>query len=167
MNHNLAKKMPIIRPLKSLEFSGRSMGKLVQAVIEKGGHATFKAKGDSMFPSIRNGDTITIAAYRGRAPKVGDVVAYFNKTDKRLVIHRIVKLSKFFFICKGDFCFKNDGPQPKNNIIGYLSGREKKLKLSIIIVFLSRVGFLPIAMRILKKIGTFHTNERCQKNAFF
>ncbi|HAM50457.1 MAG TPA: hypothetical protein DCP92_07070 [Nitrospiraceae bacterium] len=58
-------------------------------IIGKGGTFSFKARGSSMYPFIRDGDILTIAPIETTALQVGDVAFYRNDSDG-LIAHRVV-----------------------------------------------------------------------------
>lgn len=144
----------MIRKSKRLELSAKSMGMIVKEILDSGGHAVLTAKGDSMFPFIKNGDKITITAPKEKTPRTGDIIAFINRVDRRLVVHRIIKISGHFFLAKGDFCYGNDGCQSISDILGYLPESKNRYPLSVIVAYMSRVNILRTITAILKRLNS-------------
>lgn len=60
--------------------------------------------GNSMLPTIKNGDIIEINSYKGTGIKIGDIVCYCN--ELYLVIHRVIQIynknNTIYYKVKGD-----------------------------------------------------------------
>jgi signal peptidase I len=108
-----------------LMISGSAFALVVQAVLEKGVTARFKATGSSMTPTIRNNDVLSISPYKENRPKVGDVVALLDRIDNRIIIHRIIKQRENMFLLKGDGLWRSDGFFPREWIAGGISAVER------------------------------------------
>jgi len=107
-----------------LSLSGPALAELLQAVLDRGLPFRFRARGCSMHPFIKDGDVITIAPYRDRAPAVGDIVA-FQRSARHLVVHRIVAVAADAYIIQGDGLPTADDRVPRSQIIGYVVGAER------------------------------------------
>ncbi len=83
-----------------LSLSGPALRQLLEAVIEHGAPFRFRARGASMSPFIKDGDVITIVPLGGRAPRVGDVVAFAR--GPHLVVHRVVGQAAAGYMIQGD-----------------------------------------------------------------
>ena len=127
-----------MRPLhkKTLALSGRVLAELTHAVLDKGSLFRFCARGGSMTPFIRDGDTLTIAPLANRPPRLGEVVAFSCLTEEgmELVVHRVVGRRRRGFVVQGD----GNGCMPEivssENILGRLvkverDGRQVRLGL--------------------------------------
>lgn len=142
---------------KSL-FSEKLFIESLKVKIENGLPFTFKAKGVSMRPFIKNDDIITIAPLNGDSIRIGKVVAFILPNTERLVVHRIVGIDKENYIIKGDNTLGMAALVPRENIIGIVTGikrADKDISLSLgpegfIIAFLSQRGFLPFIKRCLR-----------------
>jgi len=95
-----------LRPLeeRTLTLSSAAFAELTRAVLDKGNRFRFCARGISMIPFIRDGDTLTIAPLASGAPRLGEVVAfsYPPEQGKELVVHRVVGRRRDGFIVRGD-----------------------------------------------------------------
>lgn len=143
-----------------LDLTGKSIGKLVKEFTQKGKKIRFKAKGNSMIPFIKDSDIITISPYTDRQPLPGDIVAYLNRKTNRLVVHRLIKLSKRSFIAKGDNCFNKDDAHGKNSIMGHVSHINNSLLMILVmspsakkfLAAISSTGILFFFNKIFQKI---------------
>lgn len=65
----------------------------------------FQAKGESMYPVIREGDFLIVEPINGKEARLGDIIFYHNSSG-RINIHRIIKRiyqdDELAFITKGD-----------------------------------------------------------------
>lgn len=110
-----------------ITLSNEAFLELMQAVLARGGSFRFSARGQSMTPFVRDGDTITIAPLAGRSPRLGDVVAFVCHlgNEPGLVVHRIVDRGAPRFVVQGD----GDGSAQQivfpENIIGKLVKVER------------------------------------------
>ncbi|MCP4117798.1 MAG: hypothetical protein GY737_20850 [Desulfobacteraceae bacterium] len=145
----------MIKQVDKVEFSSVIAGILVCEFVDKGKNITFKAKGNSMLPFIKDGDTIKIAPYIENTPEVGDIVAYIDSNTRKLVVHRLIQLSEEQFIAKGDNCLHRDGPQFTTDILGYVVNIHQGLVLlKKMITFLSLIrGSLILGMAV-KRLGS-------------
>lgn len=148
-----------LKSVDSLSLSSINLGALVKSVVEAGQGIQFRAKGNSMFPTIKDGDLIKITQYTEISPNTGDVVAYLDHNTRNLIIHRIVDLTSDIFFAKGDSCFRKDPPQPINTIIGYISAINHRENILWGInhrvckkyyTFFSKIGIIPSIAYILK-----------------
>jgi hypothetical protein len=85
-----------------LAVSGEDLHQLMKAVLARGGVFHFRARGWSMTPFIRNGDTITVAPVSMEAPAVGKVVACLQPATGQLVVHRIIARQGAAYLVQGD-----------------------------------------------------------------
>lgn len=74
---------------------------LLRAKIKKPFELT--VDGVSMLPVLHPGDSITICAKDEYS--VGDIVVFFYKNDE-LLVHRLLKIDKGRYFCKGDNSFR-------------------------------------------------------------
>ncbi len=88
----------------TLSMPCAALAELMAAVLEKGGHFSFRCRGSSMVPFIRDGDFLTIAPLETRPHRVGEVVAFLGPPEDKpaLVIHRIVGIQGTSFVIQGD-----------------------------------------------------------------
>lgn len=136
----------------------------MQAVLARGALFHFRAKGLSMSPFIKNGDSITIAPLSREHPSVGKVVAFIQPETAGLVIHRIIARQGPAFLIQGDnTAGQPDGWVQPQAILGCVirverDGRRLYLGLGperYLVAFLSRNGWLAGVVnraRALKKV---------------
>jgi hypothetical protein len=165
LNHNLKKQGGIeFKRLDSIAISGDALADMVQCFVDKGYDIRFGAKGNSMFPAIKDGDIISISPYSGTRPQEGDIIAFIEKRSQRLFVHRLLHLNKGTFKAKGDNCFHSDPEQSRETILGYVCeinncpnffGNIHNIKIKRYMVLLSRLGITAIFGRILNKMRKF------------
>ena len=80
----------------------RLMYKIVFAQLCAGRDVNLSITGDSMLPMLCEGDIVTIR--RAEAYSVGDILVYLYKG--KLLIHRLLKIEKGRYFCKGDNSFR-------------------------------------------------------------
>ena len=144
------------QPLNSSEV----LPELVKEVLSKGVECRFQAKGHSMSPFIKNGDILTIAPSRNNSPSVGDVVAFIQPENEKLIIHRVVKKRNNDYYVKGDNGLETDGLIYSTNILGVVKKVErggKKVRISLglerfLIALLTRTNLLPPVLRLVWRI---------------
>lgn len=106
-------------------LSRKALVELLRAVTEKGVPFRFQAPGFSMYPLIRNCDTITISPLPSDRPQLGDVVAFFRPRKSKLVVHRVIGRIEDCYITKGDNNGDPDGLIPRKNILGYVTAVQR------------------------------------------
>ncbi len=123
----------------------------MQAVLARGALFHFRAKGLSMAPFIRDGDSVTIAPLEKESPSVGKVVAFIHPETAGLVIHRIIARQGPAFLIQGDnTAGQPDGWVQPQALLGCVirverDGRRVYLGLGperYLVAFLSRNGWL-------------------------
>src|SRR5438132_4971993 len=101
---------------------------LFSAVIEDalatGTLVRFRAEGTSMYPTIRDGEAITIAPISVDAVVPGDVL--LCRHDTRLLAHRVVGVTTrdigLFFELRGDSKASSDAPVGADAVVGRVIG---------------------------------------------
>jgi len=95
-----------LKPLeeKALTLPNAAVADLMRAVLDRGGLFGFRARGTSMTPFLRDGDTLTIAPLAVESPRIGDVLAFSYPTGNgsRLVVHRLVGRRGRNLVLQGD-----------------------------------------------------------------
>ena len=139
----------------TLTLSGAAVREFLAAVLERGAPFRFTARGYSMHPFIRDADVITVSPLGGRAPRVGEVVA-FRSGEDRLVVHRVVAAGDLRsdaaaeYLIRGDNCPEADGCVPPEAVLGVVTrveraGRRRRLGIgpeAAVLAALSRAGVL-------------------------
>lgn len=99
---------------------------LLRAVIERDKVFRLKARGFSMLPFIRDGDVVTIEPMRGYPAEVGEVTAFTQNGSGKLAVHRVINREKRGWRMRGDNCPGDDGIIPAGQIIGRITGVERR-----------------------------------------
>jgi signal peptidase I len=136
---------------------------LLVAVLEHGRQFRFRAAGMSMFPFIRSGDVVTVSPLKRGEPRIGDVVAFLQVSDRSLTLHRVVGAGRQTYEIRGDSAIQSDGKIPGKNILGRVvkaerNGSEVRLGFGSegrAIAVLSRWGILERAISLILKILMF------------
>lgn len=83
----------------------RALLMMTSRIIERVGKATFTLVGNSMYPLIKSGETVTIYKYNYEKLEVGDVIAY-RQFEYHITVHRISSImhddSEMLLKTKGD-----------------------------------------------------------------
>lgn len=94
-----------------------------QLLISKTSHGLsidISIRGNSMFPTLKEGDTVTI---KKKTYKKGDILV-FRYADNELLVHRLLKMEDEMYYCKGDNSFRLEEVS-SNDIVGavlYING---------------------------------------------
>ncbi len=93
---------------------------VMQAVLQKGKTFRFRARGASMTPFIRDGDTLTVAPLLRGKPRRGEAVVVFRPSEIQpsLVVHRVVELHEGGFAIQGDAAGCEPEIIPREAIVG-------------------------------------------------
>lgn len=111
-------------------LSGRVLGNLMRAVLERGKIFRFQAKGWSMAPFILDGDLISVSPLSETPPKLGDVVAFVESERNRLIVHRIVSNQPDGYLIQGDNHTENECAHTvSENILGRVTRVERAGKV--------------------------------------
>ena len=119
-----------------LRMSAAASAEVMRAVLGRGAAFRFRARGASMHPWIRDGDTVTVAPAAGRAPALGDVIAFAQQGTGKLLIHRVVGRHREGVVTKGDNCREPDGPVASGELLGRVvkverGGRRQRFGLGV------------------------------------
>lgn len=117
---------PKVAPGGGLPLSGGSLAGLMGAVLKKGRPFRFEARGESMFPAVRDGDILTVAPLAGRLPRPGDIVAFVHPETGGLLVHRVVAAEAGRFVLKGDNALGADPAVGLEAIMGLVVGLERR-----------------------------------------
>ena len=63
---------------------------LISEVLARGHHVRFRAPGRSMYPTIREGETITVQPVSSSAVRTGDIILY--RWEKAVIAHRVIRI---------------------------------------------------------------------------
>ena len=87
--------------------------KILLAQVSYDRDVCISVTGVSMNPTLLEGDTITIR--KSNIYDIGDILVYFYKDE--LLVHRLLKIQRERFFCKGDNSFRLED-MPYENIVG-------------------------------------------------
>jgi signal peptidase I len=133
---------------------------LLQATLAKGVPFTFRARGSSMHPFIKDGDVITVSPLGEDAPGLGDVVAFVQGEIEKLVVHRVIRIKANSYFIKGDGTTGIDSPVPRINVLGLVTRVKRGRKRVFIglgperflIALLTRKGLAVPLVRVAAKL---------------
>jgi hypothetical protein len=153
---------------EELSLASEQLEKIMRGVLNKGACFRFQGKGFSMFPSIKDGDILTIAPLQASAPRFGDVVVFTHFHTGRLVIHRIVGKRRGSYRTKGDNAPEEDGMISRAAIVGRVTTVERNgeyvsLGLGLdrfIIAFATRYGLFPLLNPLWRFVRFFMRSRR-------
>jgi signal peptidase len=113
-----------------LFLTGPVFIELLQETLAKGVPFTFRARGSSMHPFIKDGDLITVSPLlREYLPAVGDVVAFIQREAETLVVHRVIAIKSNCYVTKGDGTTGvGDGPVSAPDLLGLVTKVERNGK---------------------------------------
>jgi ribosomal protein S18 acetylase RimI-like enzyme len=138
-----------------LRLSNLGQLELLRGMVGRAVPLRTTVRGFSMAPFIRDEDVLTITPLNGRAPRVGEVVAFTLPYTGRLAIHRVIAAVDEARIIRGDNRPEPDGLVPCAAILGRVTrierrGREVRLGLGPegrLIAWLQRAHMLGNLMR--------------------
>jgi signal peptidase len=112
-----------------MDCSSADFVDLAQEVLGTGACLRFQARGSSMYPAVRDKDTLSVCWSPASDLKKGDVVLC-RMDDGRVLVHRIVARKRrpdgdWFFI-KGDLCDGPDGWISADRVLGRVLKAERK-----------------------------------------
>lgn len=82
----------------------------------------FKALGQSMYPTILNGEMLHVEPLADRHLKSGDIVLF--KSSGKFKVHRIVRIVRNQFVTRGDASLDSDGVLRRVQILGRVTAKE-------------------------------------------
>lgn len=102
---------------------------LSRQVLEAGGSVRFQAKGDSMCPSINDGDFVVVEPCDTAQLQVGDIILY-RVEDGAGFVHRVLSRRAgnkggLLFVTKGDALGRCDSPVASHRVLGRVTGVER------------------------------------------
>ncbi|HOM67878.1 MAG TPA: signal peptidase I [Brevefilum fermentans] len=113
---------------KNLSCDTQAFSAIAIDLLDAGRTLRFTAKGGSMDPLIRDGDTLFLAPADPSRIKFGDVVFFVNGGGKPL-IHRVIKTQKRgkdrWLLIRGDRANNVDGYFPPSEIFGRVIAVER------------------------------------------
>lgn len=107
-------------------LAGPRFRRLVAGILGEGKCLRFTALGHSMHPTIRHGDTLTLAPMSQCRPRWGAVVAVVSDVaTERVVVHRVIRLDAATVTTQGDALPRVDGTFPRVALLGVVTRIER------------------------------------------
>jgi signal peptidase I len=117
--------------MTSRPYSARLLPSLIAEALANGHVVRVRADGTSMHPTIRDGESIAIAAVAAADIVCGDVV--MCRHASRLLAHRVVRVTVSgagrTFELRGDAKRASDAPIPSDAIVGRVVGVVRNRRL--------------------------------------
>ncbi len=112
-------------------FASKILLDLTTELLSQGTTVRFRPSGRSMYPSIREGELITVEPVVASDVTLGDIVLY--RSEKGVIAHRVVGtsptqssvLSPPHFFLRGDASLSCDEPVKAEQILGRVVGVER------------------------------------------
>lgn len=111
-----------------LSLDGEACADVIRSALAKKTNLRFQVKGFSMSPFIKDGDIITLSPFPEGRIGFGQSIAFTRPCDKKLVIHRLVRIRKrpqVRYITKGDSADKPDCPISRTDMLAYVKKVER------------------------------------------
>ena len=117
---------------------------MLEETLNRGHSIRFRAPGDSMYPTICDGDLITVEPIKPATVIVGDIILYEHKS--KVTVHRVMRILErneknscsalqgpqdrslsetLEFIFRGDAAIKDDAPVGSEQILGKVVAIER------------------------------------------
>jgi signal peptidase len=105
-----------------------SFVKLTADLLRLGHGVRFRATGESMHPTIREGETITVTPVAPSAVRIADIILY--QTEKSIIAHRVVGTPERngamrAFRVRGDASNDRDEPVAEDQVLGKVVSVER------------------------------------------
>ena len=103
---------------------------LIITQLAEGGSISFTIRGNSMQPMLSDGvDAVTLVK-PASPPKKYDVI-FYRRENGQFVLHRIIKIKKDGYVCRGDNQIIKEYPVTQDRVLGVLKeythkGRTKR-----------------------------------------
>lgn len=110
----------------------------LRALLAAGHSARFRVEGDSMHPTIRNGEYVKVVPCPVTNLRRGDVI--LATTGRGLTAHRIVRISARAIVTRGDHSLRVDPPVDPASVLGriteveQITGDSRKIDSSVKII---------------------------------
>lgn len=138
---------PRRRPLANLVVQADLLP-LLREVVGRGGHLAVVVRGQSMTPTIHDGDRVVLGPLPVQGPALGDLVTWMYQG--RAVLHRLVEVSSDLVRTRGDALVEPDAWIPRSEIIAVVVSVERR---SGRIRRLLRAGWSTLSAKIRKRHG--------------
>ena len=117
---------------QSSNLSPLNFVRICTELLRQGHQVKFKAPGHSMYPTIYDGDLITVEQKKPSDVCVGDIILYHHENG--VVAHRVINIqapqssvhsTQHFFLLRGDAAIKDDAPVSSEQILGKVVAIER------------------------------------------
>ena len=149
----------VLRP-QSSNLSPDNFEQVCAGLLREGHLVKFRAPGDSMYPTICDGDLITVEPIKPSDVVVGDIILYRHKSG--VVAHRVVDIEahqssvlspQHCFTLRGDAAINNDFPVCADQILGKVVSLERNSRR--LDPYCLRIRFLYKARRLAVRLKRF------------
>ena len=99
---------------------------LTTELLSQGATVRFRPSGRSMYPSIREGELITVEPVAASDVKLADIVLY--RSERGLIAHRVVEIAardSRVFRLRGDASLSCDQPVEAERVLGRVVGVQR------------------------------------------
>jgi len=90
---------------------------MIRGILAQGRTATFTVRGDSMLPTLKDGDKVRIVATDPSKLQPGKLVTYVD-AGNQIITHRVVRREGTTLITKGDNRDQEDPPVLFSQVLG-------------------------------------------------
>ena len=117
---------------QSSNLSPHNFVRICTELLRQGYQVKFKAPGHSMYPTICDGDLITVGPIKPADICVGDIILYHHENG--VVAHRVINIhapqssvpsTQHLFLLRGDSAIKYDDPIRADQILGKVVSIER------------------------------------------
>src|SRR5689334_16916157 len=97
-------------------------------LLRDGFGVRFRAGGNSMHPTIRDGELITIESRRDVSFAKNDILLY--RTERGVIAHRLIGIEErnqgVFYIFRGDSAYAPDEPVAEERVLGRVTAVQRR-----------------------------------------
>lgn len=153
--------MNIVIGEKNLSCESKAFAIIAIELLSSGKTLRFTAKGGSMDPLIRDGDTLFLAPADPFRIQLGDVVFISDKAG-RPRIHRVIKINRHqgqrTFLIHGDRSNHADGIFPPDRVFGKVTAIEREGQ---------RISFDQPVYRLLGQFASWYSRNKPVNTGFY
>ena len=96
-------------------------------LLQQGCRVRFRPGGQSMHPTIKNGEAVLVEPIKPEQVNVGDIILYLF--HRGVIAHRVLRIERRaenqFLITRGDASRTNDAPVPAVDVLGRVVAVER------------------------------------------
>jgi signal peptidase I len=161
-----------------LLLDGRACVDVMRSALGKNVSLRLQVKGFSMSPFIQDGDIITLSPLPEGRIGLGQSIAFMRSFDKKLVIHRLVRICKrpqVRYVTKGDSADRSDCPISRADMLAFVLKVERGGRTILfgtgperrVIACASRLNILWALSFFWKLIIPHHIRQKIKERLFF